>query len=367
MRELSLLIKPASGRCNANCRYCFYRDETSSRKVADRGLMSLSTLERIVKSALDETERACTFGFQGGEPLLAGLSFYENLIDFQRKYNTKRLRISNTIQTNGLLIDEKWASFFAANRFLVGVSIDADKDIHDFFRSDFNGKGTYIKAIKAAKMLTDSKVDFNILSVVTRKLASHPDKVWKSYKKHDFRYIQFIPCLDALGEEPTRHSLDAKTYGSFLCSIFDLWHQDYVKGEYYSVRLFDNYVHMLNGYPPESCAMSGWCPTYALIEADGTTYPCDFYAMDGYELGNVLTHSFFDMKMSEAARNFTEPSKYVSEACKACEFYPICRTGCRRDREPVINGKTSHNRLCGAYKMFFAHALPRMIDIAKRC
>ena len=366
MPALTLLIKPASGNCNTNCRYCFYRDETDSRHVANRGLMSLSTLEKIVKSALEEAEKSCTFGFQGGEPLLAGLGFYEKLIEFQKKYNPGRLRVFNSIQTNGMLIDKAWAAFFAANRFLVGLSIDADKDIHDFFRPDFNGNGTYGRAIKAAKILSDSNVDFNILSVVTRKFASHPDRVWNSYKKHGFRYIQFIPCLDPLGEAPTRHSLDAKTYGSFLCRIFDLWHRDLAKGEYYSVRVFDNYIQMLRGRPPESCAMLGWCPTYALIEADGTTYPCDFYALDGYELGNIHTHSFAEMKNSEAAERFIQPSLYVSEICKTCEFYPLCRGGCRRDREPIVDGKLSHNRLCAAYKMFFSHALPRMIDIAKR-
>jgi len=362
-----LLIKPASGNCNMRCKYCFYNDEMRLRKDANRGMMSLETLECIVKNAMDESKVSCTFGFQGGEPLLVGLGFYEKLIEFQERYSRPGLRIANTIQTNGLLINKEWAQFFAKNNFLVGLSVDGHKDIHDMFRQDAAGKETFVRCLKAAQILAANKVEFNILSVVTRRLASHPVKVWNTYKKYNFKHIQLIPCLDALDNlSGNKHSLTADDYGAFLCKLFDLWYDDFVKGEYYSVRTFDNYINMLMGKPPESCTMNGYCQVYALIEADGTVYPCDFYARDNYEIGNVHTSSFADMFSGEAAQRFIRESRAVLPECSTCGIYPICRAGCRRDREPFVNGMPSLNRFCSAYKKIFSYALPRMQHIARR-
>ena len=367
MRGLSLLIKPASGNCNLRCSYCFYHDEMGSRKVANRGMMNLETIETIIAKALGETEEVCSIGFQGGEPTLIGLDFYKEVIELEKKYNINKVRIVNTLQTNGMTIDDEWARFFNENDFLIGLSIDGCKDVHDNFRLRPSGKGTFNACIKAAGILRRNKTEFNILSVVTKQLAAHPDQIWNFYKKNDFRYIQFIPCLDKLDQAPGSNgfSLNEKTYGKFLCRIFDLWHRDFEQDNYYSVRAFDNYIHMLMGAPPESCSMSGRCAAYLLIEADGAVYPCDFYALDNYKIGDVNTGSFTDMLESDVAKSFIKESVAVAEECNGCNYYFICRAGCRRDREPLIEGKPPQNRYCGAYKEFFGHALPRMKAVAR--
>jgi uncharacterized protein len=329
--------------------------------------MTEHTLETIVQKALSEAQKHCVFGFQGGEPTLAGLDFFEKLIAFEKKHNVNKVSISHTIQTNGLLLDHAWANFFRENNFLVGLSIDADKKIHDAFRLDMSGKGTHTRCLSAARLLSKQHVDFNILSVITRQLAKHPESAYRFYKQHDFRHLQFIPCLDGLHQlhGANYYSLDAKTYGHFLCRIFDLWYADVIKQNYRSIRAFDNYIHMLMGYPPESCAMNGVCSTYALIEADGSVYPCDFYAVDEFLLGNVHTHSFRDMLNGAVAETFVAPSRQLDPACTSCEYLPLCRGGCRRDREPMIEGTLSRNRFCQAYQQFFKHALPRMQAIAR--
>lgn len=367
MRALSLLIKPASGLCNMRCRYCFYADVTDIRQVKSRGMMTPDTLETIVKRALSETTELCTFGFQGGEPTLAGLDFYRKLIAFEQAHNQNRVKIVHALQTNGLAIDEEWAAFLAENHFLTGISIDASKQVHDELRVDADGKGTHLRALNAVALLEKHKAEYNILSVVTGLLAAHPDKAYRFYKQRGFRYIQFIPCLDGLQEEHGAHaySLSAEAYGKFLCRIFDLWYEDLRKGIYLSIRTFDNFIHMLAGHPPENCAMTGVCHAYPLIEADGSVYPCDFYAVDEFLLGNVGDHSFREMLESPAAKAFMVPSLQKPPACLACEYLPICRGGCRRDCEPITGGALSRNHYCEAYRMFFSHALPRMEQISR--
>ena len=366
MKALSLLIKPVSGSCNLRCKYCFYVDVAHSRSVVNYGAMNLETLERLVKSVFSEVTDICSMGFQGGEPTLAGLDFFKALIVLEKKYNQNGVKVAYSIQTNGLLLDDEWAKFFAENKFLVGLSIDAGKSVHDDMRVDEKGKGTHTRCLQAARLLEKNKVDFNILSVVSKGLAAHPDKVWKFYKQQNFRHIQFIPCLDNFNEcESHPYSLNAQMYGKFLCRIFDLWYEALARNEYISIRAFDNYIHMLSCFPPESCALSGICSVYGLVEASGDVYPCDFYAVDRYLLGNINTHRFEEMLSGERAKEFIAPSLEADSSCKDCEYFFICRGGCRRDRESSVAEELTVNRLCQSYKMFFSYALPRMMGIAK--
>ncbi len=368
MQTLSLLIKPASGLCNLRCRYCFYADVADSRAVKNYGMMSEEILETLVAKALSEATDRCVFGFQGGEPTLAGLDFFRKLVEFENRHNRNRVTIEHTLQTNGLGLDAAWAEFFREHRFLVGVSIDADSRLHDQLRPDAAGKGTHRRCLDAVRLLERHGVDFNILSVLTRHMAAHPDQTYNFYKRKGFRHLQFIPCLDGLEEAAGSHphSLDAAGYGSFLCRLFDLWRRDFLAGDYISIRSFDNYIHMLAGHPPENCGMSGECHTYPLIEADGSVYPCDFYALDRYRLGNVRSDTFTGMLSGEAARKFEAPSRRLAATCQACEYLFLCRGGCRRDREPLSDGAPGQNRFCEAYRLFFQHALAKMQEIARR-
>jgi len=337
------------------------------REVNNRGMMSLETLETIIKRAFEECTDFCTFGFQGGEPTLAGLDFFKTLIKFQKKYNKKNIPIMNTIQTNGSTIDADWAEFFFENKFLVGISIDGTKEIHDYLRPDASGKGTFHQCIKSAQLLKKHKADFNILCVITRQVARHPEKIYNFFKKHDFRYIQLIPCLDGLKEEhgSNDYSLNSEAFGDFLKSLFDMWYQDFIQGNYYSIRTFDNYINLLLGNQPENCAMSGFCQSYPVIEADGSVYPCDFYMLDEYRIGSVKTDSFETMLSGDTSENFAGISHHIHEKCITCSYNFICRGGCRRDREPFVDGKPSLNYYCSSYMAFFEHALPRMQAIAE--
>lgn len=365
MPPCNLLIKPASSLCNMRCRYCFYADVSSRREVQNRGVMSEETLEILVRAALRYASGSCGFNFQGGEPTLAGLDFYRRLIELQNKYNVNRVEIFNAIQTNGYLIDDEWAKFLADNRFLVGLSLDGPAEIHDACRLDPAGKGTHTRVLRAAAALDRQGAEYNILCVVNNFVARHGRKVYNFFRQSGFRYLQFIPCLDPFdGDERHDYSLTAERYAGFLKATFDLYYDDFCRGEYTSVRTFDNYVSMLAGRPPEACGMQGVCSSYFTVEGDGSVYPCDFYVLDRYRMGSVLEDSFAAMAGSEAAVRFVEESKPVDSSCQSCGYFPFCRGGCRRYREPFVDGRPGLNKFCSAYREFFDHALPRMQRMA---
>lgn len=365
MPPLNFLIKPASGSCNLRCRYCFYHDVGGNRAVQSYGMMSAETLELLIRKALEEAEGSCAFGFQGGEPTLAGLDFFRKAVELQKRYNTRGLAISNAIQTNGLLLDVEWADFLAENRFLVGLSLDGTKELHDRNRLDPAGKGTYARVLKTAQLLKARGVEFNILTVITRDSAKRADSLYRFFRRCGFDWLQFIPCLDPLGQGrgSCAYSLTAEEYGAFLKRLFDCWYRDVKAGRFVYIRYFENLVGMLLGNPPESCGMSGRCVIQNVVEADGSVYPCDFYALDQWKLGNIRTGSVREMMESRTARRFLEAAREVPEKCRSCRYYPICRGGCRRDRE-AAGGVLGLNDFCPAFETFFDYALPRLEEVA---
>jgi uncharacterized protein len=353
--------------CNLRCKYCFYHSIAENRQTESYGLMTEETLEILVKRTFDYAEQSCTFAFQGGEPTLIGLDFYRKLIELEKKYNKNEIQVQNSIQTNGVLINEEWAEFFANNHFLVGISLDGPKDIHDANRFDINNNGSFSKVMNAIRCFNKYNVEYNILSVVNSYTARHIEKIYKFFEKNNFQYLQFIPCLDPLNETPGQNdfSLTPIKYADFLKKIFDLWYIDIKKGKMLSIRHLDNYVSMLMGYPPESCGMSGKCTCYFVVEAGGQVSPCDFYVTDNWQIGNIKSDDFESMINSTTAKDFVSVSCHVSQECRVCKYMNICRGGCRRNREPFSEGLPSLNYYCSSYKQFFDYSMERMIELAR--
>ena len=366
MPPLQLLIKPSSGNCNMRCRYCFYYDEMSNRQTASYGFMSRETLENLVKKSMEYAEGSCDFAFQGGEPTLSGLGFFEYLLELERKYNKKGLAVHNSIQTNGFGLGEEWADFFAENHFLVGVSLDGIRPTHDAYRHTPQGGDTFWQVKKTLELFEKKKVDFNILTVVNKRTAQRIAKIYASYQKEGWHYLQFIPCLDPLGERPggREYSLTPEDYGEFLVTLFDLWYQDLRRGCQPYIRMFENYIGILMGVPPEACDQRGCCSLQFVAEADGSVYPCDFYVMDAYKMGNFNEDSVEEMRRRGEALGFVEASLKGKEECQTCPYAFICRGGSRRNRQVEESGELGKNYFCASYKRFFGAALPRMQEIA---
>lgn len=348
---MDVLIKPASGHCNAACPYCFYRDEMKNRETQIYGMMSKSTLENVVRHVIAASSNSCGFCFQGGEPTLAGLDFFQTFEALLAQYAPAGMVISRSIQTNGLLIDARWAAFFRKHNYLVGLSLDGPKDIHDSQRGD----GTWKKVMRTAELLRIQEVPFNILTVVTGRSARYAQRLYNFFMKNGLCYQQYIPCLDGLQGDAAKWSLSPEQYGIFLTMLFDCWYRDVCAGQFVYIRYFENLMNMLTGRAPESCGLSGKCTIQYVIEGDGSVYPCDFYALDHYRLGNINENSFDALSVPHI-NAFLDAGAQIPETCPACPWFSLCHGGCRRDRPTP--GTAS--KWCPAFQTFFAYAIPRM-------
>lgn len=367
MRFLNFLIKPASGSCNLRCRYCFYEDETNHRVEKSRGIMRDETMDLLIDRALNEIDPngMVSFAFQGGEPTLAGLEFFRRFTDRVSSKKPPHFTVSYAIQTNGTLLDEEWASFFKENRFLVGISLDGDKSLHNLYRRDAAGEDTWNRAVKGLKLLQKHEVDVNALCVVTGQTARHPERTYRELKSLGFRYLQYIACLDPIGESHGSRawSLSPEAYGAFLCKLFDCWYADWEKGQYHSIRLFDDYIHILIGDNASTCSTCGRCGSYYLIEADGSVYPCDFFALDDWYMGNLKTDSLSELAAKETTSRFLEESRKKPEECSLCRYSAVCNGGCRNDW--TIDSTGVRNYYCSSFRTLLDYAMSRMQLIAR--
>ncbi len=366
MGFVSVLVKPASSLCNMRCAYCFYADESEHREQKSMGLMTGETARRLIDTVFTAAGKrgAVSFSFQGGEPTMAGPAFFREFVKAVRERNGENLPVHWAIQTNGLNLDAAWAEFLGENHFLVGISADGTRKLHDRFRPDAAGRGTWDRVTGAIRLLLDHRVDTNLLCVVNRETAQSPKKVYRSLKELGTGYLQFIPCLDPLevprGSMPW--SLTPDAWGRFLCGVFDEWYKDWQSGHYVSVRQFDDWVHMSMGLPPGTCASAGQCGGYLVAEADGSLYPCDFYVLDEWKLGS-MEDCLKNLISSEKMRRFLQRSVRKPAGCAACRYYRLCRGGCPRDwteKESRIE-----NYFCPAFQTFFAYAGERIAQIAK--
>lgn len=347
---MQVLIKPVSSKCNMRCSYCFYHEISQNRYVTDYGFTTIETAKGIIDQASQTSDRV-VYAFQGGEPTLIGIEFYQAFVDYAIE---KTKEADFLIQTNGLVINKKWVDFFKKYDFLVGISIDGNKYLHNMNRFDTNNKSTYHKTIKAYQSMDKAGVRVNVLTVVTDALAKKIISVYRHYQKMNFKYLQFIPVIDS----NPKCQLSVENYGSFLKTLFDLWYKDLFTERALSIRFFDNLLSMYMGYEPESCVMKGQCSLQFVIESDGSVFPCDFYAYDEYLGGNIKTESFESIKRSSASEKFLS-DKDTPEKCLACGYFSLCRNGCKKSRE---NGILKY---CQAYKDFYSYIEERMIRLSQ--
>ncbi|MBQ8178059.1 MAG: SPASM domain-containing protein [Clostridia bacterium] len=342
MKNLSVMIKPASAKCNASCKYCFYRDEVEARKIKDYGCTSLSLADTLIDKMLDYVEGGhLSIVFQGGEPTLAGYSFFEHFFQSLNTKNISGAKISLSLQTNGLLIDKQWAKLFKKHNVLVGLSLDGDKKA--CYARVAHGKEMFASILECASILKKEGVDFCILSVIHKGNALRAKEIYTDLTRRGFRNLQFIPYL---GDNPD-FILSSEDYAKFLIDTYAYYARDFHSQTPTRIRQFDNYLMLLRLGHAEQCGMNGRCEESLTFEGDGTAFPCDFYCTDDYALGNINESSIAELLASPVATSFRSES-YLSEDCQTCPYFTICRGGCKRYMQDKA--------FCEAYKIFFAHS-----------
>ena len=349
------------------CHYCFYRDEQQNRSTSEDCMMTLQTAETLIRRCFAELDQGgfVSFAFQGGEPTLAGLDFFLLFTKTVRKYNQKRVTVQYAIQTNGLAVTEEWARFFREENFLVGISLDGTPDVHDALRPDASGDGTWARVMQTIELLHRYGVECNLLCVVTKQLAKKAERVYKSMKATGVRYLQFIPCLDPLGmpQGQQNYSLTPELYARFLCALFDAWYRDWKTSTYVSIRLFEDYIHLLMGGPAVTCSTTGTCGAYMVVEGSGAVYPCDFFCLDAYKLGTVQADTLHSLLANEKMRVFIADGWQIPAECQPCRWVHLCRGGCKRDRNATDTAQRSY--YCKALQKFFAYAELRLCEMAR--
>ena len=352
-----LLAKPTGAICNLGCKYCFFL----SKKDLYPG-SSFRMSDAILESYISQYIRAqkvplATISWQGGEPTLMGLNFFRKATAMVLKYKRPGMTIQNTIQTNGILIDEDWCQFFKENNFLVGLSLDGPHEINDTYRVDKSGRSTFDRVIRAAKSLRKHKVDFNILTTVHAANGDRPLNVYR-FLRDEVRteFIQFIPIVerDETGRV-TEWSIRPEQYGQFLSSIFDEWVRKDV-GKVF-VQIFDASLAAWAGAFQSICIFSQTCGTALALEHNGDLYSCDHFVDGGHFLGNIKNESMEKLVSSEKQRRFGQ-YKFDSlpKYCIKCEVRFACNGECPKNRfMKTPDGEPGLNYLCTGYRDFFRH------------
>lgn len=358
-QSYSYLIKPASAACNLKCTYCFYNDVADHRHQFSYGNMTMETVDVLLEKTLNvEDGSEITYAFQGGEPTLAGINYFNYFVKKVNDLKKDRQRIQYAIQTNGTLLNEAWMKLFKDNDFLVGISLDGYSTNHNKYRISKDGQ-TFNQVMKGIQLLRDYKIEFNVLTVLTEELAQSPKELFEFFLEENFDHVQLIPCLPDFDRKDNHATLTPKSFVSFYKVFYDLWLNEYQSDHYISVGLFDNIIPMFIGVRPQMCGMLGYCSAQMVIESNGDVYPCDFYVLDEYVIGNITKDDLSQLRKSTILHEFLKEDKRMSTACETCKFKNICHGNCKRMNIVYFDDEG----YCG-YQEFLEHAHQSMMEIA---
>ncbi len=378
-----LMAKPAGPACNLACDYCFYREKKIFFSEDQTLRMSDEILEAYIREYIkSQPGNTVAFEWQGGEPTLAGLDFFQHALILQKKYNAGK-QISNSLQTNGTLIDDEWCAFLKKNNFLVGLSLDGPEAVHNAYRKDKNGHPTFNKVFNALKMMQEHGVEVNVLAAVNRESSKYPLEIYRFFREADVRFIQFIPVVERdadpkaqqlgipLAVPPTITQVETSTavtqwsvkphqFGEFLIRIYDEWIRQDV-GEIF-VMNFEWCLGAWAGTRPGMCHFSAQCGQNLIMEHNGDIFSCDHFMYPDFCLGNIHEGGLFEIVKSRKQIAFgTAKESTLPEYCQRCNVLFACRGGCPKHRFSVTpDGKPGLNYLCPGFKHFFEHIQPSM-------
>jgi uncharacterized protein len=383
------MVKPIGPICNLRCRYCYYLEKEALYPAGERYRMSDALLERYVREYLAcQDGPEVTFSWQGGEPMLLGLDFFRRAVELQQRYAGGR-RVANALQTNGTLLDDAWCEFFTQHDFLIGLSIDGPQDLHDLYRVDRKGRGSFDRVMRGLQFLRKHGTQFNTLTVLNRENARQPQRVYRFLKDAGARFLQFIPlverCADGESKElgldlalpPDREdkeeelspvtdwSVRPRAYGNFLIAMFDEWVRRDVGSVF--VQIFDTALAAWAGAGAGLCVFAETCGTAMVLEHNGDLFACDHFVYPKYRLGSICHSSLREMAGSARQTQFGNDKRdALPKQCRTCDVLFACRGACPKHRFLCTpDGEPGLNYLCAGFRRFFHHATPYMEAMAR--
>jgi uncharacterized protein len=387
-----LLAKPSGSTCNIDCTYCFFLSK-EALYPNEKQRMSEATLETYIRQLLESHRTPqVTVAWQGGEPTLMGLDFFKRSIALVEQYRRPGQSVQHTFQTNGILLDDEWCAFFKAHNVLVGLSVDGPREMHDAYRRDRGGRGTFDRVVEGWKQLRKHEVEFNILCTVNAANQAHGRQVYQFFRDElGATWVQFIPIVERAtpetiqianlgwGDRPgskrllytqtgnlvTERSVGGEQYGRFLVDVFEEWLRHDV-GQVY-VQLFDVTLEAYFGRHL-LCIHAPTCGAGPALEANGDLYTCDHFVEPKHLLGNIHKTHMRTLVASAAMRKFGDDKRdTLTTQCQQCEVRPLCNGGCPKDRFAVSrDGEPGQNYLCAGLELFFRHTAPAMRAMAQQ-
>ncbi|MCA8869454.1 MAG: anaerobic sulfatase maturase [Rhodobacteraceae bacterium] len=383
-RPFHVMTKPIGPRCNINCEYCYYLEKEKLFPDEKKFRMADDVLEAYIRQLIETSVEAgmteVSFAWQGGEPTMLGVDYFRKIVDLQNKYTPERVEIANSLQTNGTLLDDEWGAFLRDNGFLVGISIDGPKKIHDRYRVDRAGRPTFDDVMCGLELLQRHEVEINALTVVNRANSGKGKDVYRFLRGLGIDFIQFIPIVERStgcglaaapqvdmdpGNSVTPWSVSPRAYGKFLCDVFDTWFRKDI-GKVF-VQFFDVQLGLWMGGPSSLCGFAKTCGGCLALEHDGSLYSCDHYVYPEYRLGRVTETPLRDMLWTERQQEFGHDKLAgLTAQCLSCSYRFACNGGCPKHRfAKSKDGEPGHNYFCESYTSFFNHAGSRMQEMAR--
>ncbi|WP_300514297.1 anaerobic sulfatase maturase [Aliiroseovarius sp.] len=383
-QPFNIMTKPIGPRCNIDCTYCYYLEKEKLYPSEKKFRMSDEVLESYIRQTIDASIEAgmpeVNFAWQGGEPTMLGVDYFRKIVSLQTQMAPAGTRVTNAFQTNGILLDDNWGAFLADNGFLVGISIDGPKAVHDRYRIDRAGRPTFDAVMRGLEVLKRHDVEHNALTTVHRANGGKGREVYRFLKQQGFEFIQFIPIAErsgidglagapqvdmAPGNSVTEWSVAPRAYGKFLCDVFDAWFKSDIGRVF--VQHFDVQVALWMGRPSPLCVFAETCGMGLALEHDGSLYSCDHYVYPEYRLGNITETPLREMLWTDRQAEFGQDKLTgLTAQCQACQFRFACNGGCPKHRfAKARDGEAGHNYFCESYTMFFHHAGARVREMAR--
>ena len=379
MDPFHIMAKPHGPICNLDCTYCYYLEKENLYAAKGRDYrMSDTVLDSYIRQYIQsQPAQHVSFAWQGGEPTLLGVPFFERVLELQRKYADGKM-IDNAFQTNGTLLDDAWGEFLARNKFLIGLSIDGPAEIHDAYRVDKGGQPTFTRVMRGLDILKKHGVEFNTLTVINRKNSYHAQKVYRFLKEIGSKYLQFIPIVEQVAAQPdpnglvllkpyarqqttvSEWSVEPLQFGKFLSAVFDEWVLSDV-GQVF-VQIFDVALESWSGLPQTLCVFAPQCGKALAVEHNGDLYSCDHFVYPENKLGNIMERAMSGLvKSPQQARFGNAKETALPSDCKTCDVRFACNGECPKHRfTTTASGEYGLNYLCAGYKHFFHHIDPYM-------